>query len=632
MGSIMRKNYKALEEHNGIPCAYFPVLNQITQEELAENIKFEDGQLYFKERDAFYRLFSKRKEEEFLFLTQELEDLKDHLIVVFGMGNFRLLKYLNEFTTPGTRIMVFEPNDYIAKYILKNENLVDVIKSDKFAFVLGDQELRLKSITFYLQQKWDNLARNIVVIKNPNYHVYQEFVQKNVHVLTSKIDTQIKNLGTSLEDMLDGFEFMYRNVDQCMKCNNIKEIEGKYEGYPAIIVSAGPSLAKNIQYLKRAKGKALILACDASYPACVKQGVKPEVIASIERYVETYDYYYKGKEFPEDLVLAGPPVLWPKLFDEFPGKKIIMAKGNGGLDNWWLQLFEDIEFVYQGMSCATVAYATAKKAGCDPIILIGQDLAFTDNKLHSEDTHSSIEGENIGAPDDDPDTVWVKDIHGNMVKSDIYYNLFRSYFEDAISIKGDTIIDATEGGALIEGSIIMDFKDAIEQYCTREIPFKLYDFLKGVQRDKEYCRKKYVEVIQAGKKILGKLNDTRDEIIKYYKGIEKYNEFDFKNASEEELVDAVLTMQESNKFIDYLIKNQPELTSYYQQVVKQTIISVKGIGNQLTGKNVEKNYKIQLAFMHLVEVATLATGKRFEEMIAFMENKMKCLEGEKNGE
>ena len=41
---------------------------------------------------------------------------------------------------------------------------------------------------------------------------------------------------------------------------------------PAIIVAAGPSLNKNVQELKQAKGKALILVVDAALRAVVNTG------------------------------------------------------------------------------------------------------------------------------------------------------------------------------------------------------------------------------------------------------------------------------------------------------------------------------------------------------------------------
>ena len=39
-----------------------------------------------------------------------------------------------------------------------------------------------------------------------------------------------------------------------------------------------------------------------------------------------YDFFYKDREFPQDLVLVGPALLWPELLENFPGKKMLMAK------------------------------------------------------------------------------------------------------------------------------------------------------------------------------------------------------------------------------------------------------------------------------------------------------------------
>lgn len=51
---------------------------------------------------------------------------------------------------------------------------------------------------------------------------------------------------------------------------------------PAIIVAAGPSLNKNVQELKRAKGKALILVVDAALRAVVNAGITPDLGITID--------------------------------------------------------------------------------------------------------------------------------------------------------------------------------------------------------------------------------------------------------------------------------------------------------------------------------------------------------------
>ena len=65
-------------------------------------------------------------------------------------------------------------------------------------------------------------------------------------------------------------------------CRNIYQIRQALEGLnveeiPAILVSAGPSLDKNISELKKAQGKAFIVVVDAALRTVLRAGVRPDL-------------------------------------------------------------------------------------------------------------------------------------------------------------------------------------------------------------------------------------------------------------------------------------------------------------------------------------------------------------------
>ncbi|MDK2807590.1 MAG: hypothetical protein PWP24_323 [Clostridiales bacterium] len=626
MANYFNKNMSLLKKNNPIMQIVDFYLPGIQDTE--ENVIKQDGILYFKYQEEYLRLHSENQKKEAEMLMQEVDSFRDHLIVLFGMGNTVLLRKLMTETSPGTRIAVFEPNVYVFKYILAHEDLSDILKSNKFGFMFGDEMSIQRAISIYMEQKWDNLAKNLRVISIPNYHVYSEFCIENLKHVTTKIDKMLLNLGTCLEDMLDGFQNHYQNVDACLTANGIAEIRDKYKGYPAIVVASGPSLDKNIHLLKQAQGKALIITCDASYTACKVNEVKPEIITSIERYRPTFQFYYEGKTFDKDLVLAGPSLLWPETYQLFPGRKILMAKTPGGLEKWWSSHFERMEFVSQGMSCANVAYAVAAEAGCNPIILIGQDLAYTGEKIHSDLTHTKYEGVNQGNYEEGISDIFVEDIYGEKVRTNIYYELFRHYFEQQILTNERLVIDATEGGAKIQGSLVMTLQEAMDQYCIREIPFRLTDILEEIPFETDAAIAKYQELIDSANEMLDNFRTVKQKVTAHYEKIVAYKDLNFEEIEEDKLYEIVMQMQEANKIITYVTEEKEELVSYYQQVVKQTIIAVKALGNAFNGKSVRRNWELQMNLMYLMDIATIATGRRFEEMIAFLEDKIEAVKGE----
>lgn len=127
---------------------------------------------------------------------------------------------------------------------------------------------------------------------------------------------------------------------------------------------------------------------------------------------------------------------------------------------------------HHGASVATFAYTIAMMMGFQTIILVGQDLAFTDNSRYYE--KAKIEG--CADTLEDNMSVLVEDIHGGKVKTSKDLLIYKEWFEKKIEEYPDIeTIDATEGGAKIRGSIIRKLSDVIKDKC--KIEFDMMDYL-----------------------------------------------------------------------------------------------------------------------------------------------------------
>ena len=51
---------------------------------------------------------------------------------------------------------------------------------------------------------------------------------------------------------------------------------------PAFVVASGPSLNKNIEELKRAKGKSLIVAVDSAIPTLLRNDIVPDLFVTLD--------------------------------------------------------------------------------------------------------------------------------------------------------------------------------------------------------------------------------------------------------------------------------------------------------------------------------------------------------------
>lgn len=601
------------------------ILNYLdTISENREKVKKIEGQEYFEEKGQYYLLHSIEEKKEAKRLAKEINPNRDYLLYVYGMGNLSLLEMLIANTSENTKILVIEENIHIFRYMMYFKRLDVLFKSKKVCFTVGEQQCYDLMVRICVQNEWSNLVHNIQVITTPAYQVYHAQLQQKTKQFMQELSTSIHILGNSTEDQMNGVTNNYKNVEACLSANSIVEIRGKYKGIPGIVVASGPSLEKNIDLLKEAQGKAVIISCDASYQECVKHGVKPDAIASIERDRPTYDYFYKGKTFDKDLVFVGPGLVWPDILKEFPGKKILMAKTPDGADGWWMDHFENMEFIVMGMSCANVAHAVLEEAGCNPIILIGQDLAYTDDKKHSSQVHDLFEDDN--QVDANEETLWTEDIYGNQVRTTTVFNLFREYFERRVENGKSTLIDATEGGAKIKGSKIMTFRQAIDEYCTGVKEKQICDYLEDILWDDKKAIAKYDEIIKSAKQLIDVTENLKLEMQAHVRKLKKYNGYDFASATRDQLVNCVLTMQEGNQLLTYVTEEHRELATFFEHLYKSAIMQVKKLGNDVTPEVIAENWKIQVKLIFLMQIVCQQVEDKFQEMIEFMEHKKKDIQ------
>ena len=121
-----------------------------------------------------------------------------------------------------------------------------------------------------------------------------------------------------------------------------------------------------------------------------------------------------------------------------------------------------------GMSAANMAYELAYHSKFEQVILIGQDLAYSeDGKSHAS---GHVLGEN-NVTYSETDEYVTKYGGEGLIRTSRAWIMFRNFFEKDIEEtkkNGVLTINATEGGARIEGAVELPFKKAIEQYVTKK--------------------------------------------------------------------------------------------------------------------------------------------------------------------
>lgn len=397
----------------------------------------------------------------------------DSVLIMYGLSNGYYVREYIKNCNGNTKCIIYEPSIDIFITLLKNTDIRDLLKSDRIYLVIKG----INTEEFiYIMQEWlqvhnVNMNRIVAVPKYKelfceDYRSFENQVNEMYQRFYSSANTEIEYGKKSVINNLHNFLYFEG-------CRNGMELRGRFpEDMPAIVVSAGPSLEKNVELLKAAKGKAFIFAVDSAVLKVLEIGVKPDAIISVDCYKSVERFKAAGTEqIPLFIQMdANTDVL-----DYVHPQNLFFCSADSEL---CIDLFKkagsEIDYLEGGGSVATVAITNLISWGIKRIILIGQDLSFTGNRMHAGEDAIEI-GEN-----DDLYT-YVKDIDGNdvIIRQD-YYMYLKWIEETALKHKDIDFIDATEGGTYKKNFRQMRLSDAIEQYCTKE--YDISDILLSVPR------------------------------------------------------------------------------------------------------------------------------------------------------
>lgn len=226
---------------------------------------------------------------------------------------------------------------------------------------------------------------------------------------------------------------------------------------PIIIVAAGPSLDKNIEELKKAKNKALIVSVSRAVRKLEQYEIASDIIAITDAN-QNIDYLKECKCKNALFLISGFASM--NIQKKYNGRLLFHSFD---VDIFPKSLIKQDEKDYTDTgSVATDIVNLFVKNGFSKFILVGQDLAFGENEVSHADGSCEVRNE---------EKRYIEGIGGNKVLSRGDWIIFKKTYEKMLADNPQvTIVDATEGGALIKGTQVIGLQKTLEMYCDKEIP------------------------------------------------------------------------------------------------------------------------------------------------------------------
>ncbi|KAF1081476.1 MAG: hypothetical protein GQF41_2282 [Candidatus Rifleibacterium amylolyticum] len=436
-------------------------------EYIVEPAKNGDMTLAIKQDDKVYQIHSRydpRREAKQQVLGKKLVNPK--ILVVLGLGlGYHVQACLEELKDSNLFIVVIEKDVEAFRAAMTNVDMSDLLNSEKIRWVIGVPEeegyavlhdmVKQAGVTLQLFLKTLQIFDHPVLDKvHGDYHRHMlKCFREAAHAI-------IFNYGNCPQDSMIGVENIMKNLATIIRNPGVKDLYGAFKGRPGIIVSTGPSLDKNIDELKNALGSAVVIAADSALRILHKHDITPHAAVSLERIMHVATMFGElPEDYKEKIWLAATPVIRKEAYDAWSGPTFMIYRAFAHFD--WLNMPKGTLLV--GPSCSNMAFKVLEAMGCDPIILVGQDCSFKSaEKTHADDAPAVT---NLKLKE--KDLIKVKGNYQDFVFTNQIYDMFRRGFVTDLATYRGTCINATEGGAYIEGTVLMTLREAIEKYCQK---------------------------------------------------------------------------------------------------------------------------------------------------------------------
>ncbi len=596
MNNIFEKNIKALEtKDKGLAqklrdyvVTDVPLL---VRENGSYNLIYKGKYLHNKENPL--------GEAREIFSMAKNEPVSIHVIYGMGLGYLFQVASAN---SAGT-VVLYESDLNILKIAFTLVDFSqDILKPN--VFIAAD----LDKAGEYIHQKSNTQNSPYMLITTAYRELCGAGLGEFVEKLQRMIGSYMLDLKYTKQKFYPLLVYLLQNIPHLVKEPPLTSIKDLYKGKTAVVVSAGPSLDRDIEVIKKYRNKFVLFVVGTAMKTLAKHNITPDYLCLIESYDSSRQI--EGIDLSK-VNLITEPYSHPNL-RKFKFKNIYShISANMPINLYWADVIGENADEY--LSKGTVSYTAINSArilGCSRIIVVGQDLAYLEGQCYSKDSayKDLVCAKNpqtgrweIIAKDfeafakalsnsEDEETrkkagirrlaslnnslYYVKSIKGEMIPTESVYAAFITPLcEYTEKFNDREYINASMEGAQIDGFKNMPLKDALEGLSDLNIEeaantynYNMPVIKERLQQDLNVLRQD-IPKLEKGKSMLKSFNNDlkrqrniTPEILKSLKKISEYYLYMSSDCTKEsKLLDFITIADRIN--LDYEMKMARTLTS-----------------------------------------------------------------------
>lgn len=626
MNNIFFKNLTALATKNK-PLA--EKLQTFVPDELPKLVQNNGSfNLFYKER-LIHNEKNPLAEAQEIFNGAKNSPVSIHLVFGLGLGYLFQVASLNSLGA----VILFEPDLNIlwtAFTLVDFSN--DILK--KNVFITSD----FQEVTEALYKK-SGMKNNPVMLSVPSQRKFDEnFFDNFVKKIQDVIGSYTLDLKYTQERFYPSLKMLIKNIPNLFSEIPLIKLKDLYKDKTAVIVSAGPTLDRNIEALKKNRDKYVLFTVGTAVKTLYANGLKPDFLCIIEAFNSSRQI--EGLDL-SDVNFITEPYSHSET-RQFKFKNIYShISANMPINHFWSDLTdENIEEYWSKGTVSYTALNSARILGFNKIILVGQDLAYIGGQCYSKDSaykdlvcdyNKEKNSWEIRAKDFEKfayaispcelpvvrermanrrlenlnkSLYYVKGINGDMLPTEsVYASFIKPLSEFAEHFKDRRYINTSLVGALIEGYENLSLEEALKdsdvivnedfsiefKYNQEEIKKRFYNELALLKTANKFTEegKKYIKSLNND---LKRLKNVNVDILKTLKKLSEnylYLSSDFANKSK--MFDYISTSDKID--LDYEMKMMKEFTydsvsnilaklSEFYLNTETRIVEVEGLANE----------------------------------------------------
>lgn len=443
-----------------------------------------ESNISIKEKNKITYLYSQQgalAEANNWFNSLKLDQVK--VLIVYGIG-------LGYYYSAAQQWLHQDPDRYLI-FIEHDPRVMRRFLEERLAGqILADPQVVIQFFSFPTPYNWGDLHRDFnwlfwtfafypvfVSALLSYFGRYFDFFDK----LALQIYQNLSFMRFRLRDLTElqhsVFGNFYANLPFLPYSSSGHALFGQFSTMPAVICGAGPSLASDLDLFSNLSNKAVLIGAGSGVNLLTRLGIQPHFGAAVDptktqenRMLASFafetPFFYRNRYFK-------------KAFSYLRGPRLYVT-GSGAFEvaHWFekqLGIASKLE-IMPGVSTSNFLLEIAGALGCNPIILIGMDLAYTDSARYVEGVSAHPSGadrERNKLSTIISDTFPVVGIDGGTV-----YTKW-DWIEEAVcdtAFKQNnpeiTVINATSRGMPILDIPNMPFKEVVDNYLQVEFDYR----------------------------------------------------------------------------------------------------------------------------------------------------------------